>query len=267
VIPVVGGSNPLGHPTISRRAGQPARVAFAPIARDAVAQISANARGMLSSSDPEYLHRLRVGFRRLRAALRAFRGVLPGSKRRRLIRALRKLSPVLGAARDWDVLLARTNVDARAYARARRARKAAAAAVASKDFARVLAMASALEADEDAEPAADFAARALERAHRKVMKRAKGVDWSHAARRHAVRIRVKRLRYTCELFAAAFPGAAARSYISALKALQGVLGELNDLSVARCLVGAHADEAPLLRELDVAWERFARRRAFWRARG
>ena len=267
MIPVVVGSNPIGHPTISRGAGQPPRVAFGSIARDAVTRISASARGMLSSQDPEYLHQLRVSMRRLRAVLRAFRGVLPGSKRRRLIRALRKLSPVLGAARDWDVLLARTHVDARAHARARRAREAAVAAVKSKEFDRVLEMARALEADQDSEPVKDFAARALERAHRKVMKRAKSVDWSHAAHRHAVRIRVKRLRYTCELFAAAFPGSAARSYISALKALQGVLGALNDLAVARRLVGAQADEAPLLRKLDVAWTRFARRRAFWRARG
>ena len=70
-------------------------------------QIELNARGALLSDDPEFLHQLRVGLRRLRAALRAFRDVLPSKTTKKLKRALRKLSPKLGAARDWDVLVAR----------------------------------------------------------------------------------------------------------------------------------------------------------------
>ena len=264
VIPVVVGSSPIGHPSFPR-APRRSSAAFEPIARDAVARIEASARGVLGSSDTEFLHQLRVSLRRLRAALRAYQDVLPGKERRRLIRALRRLSPVLGAARDWDVVLARHEVSAGARARARSAREAALAMVASEEFSRALAMARALKAKGAGEPAQQFAARALERAHRKAMKRAKGIDWDDAARRHEVRIRVKRLRYTCELFASAFPRRATASYISALKALQTILGELNDLATARRLVGARADEAPLLRRLDGAWSRFARRRAFWRA--
>ena len=54
-------------------------------------------------------------------------------------------------------------------------------------------------------------------------------------------------------------------YIAALKALQEVLGALNDISVGRRLIGFEADEAALLRRLGLVWVRFAKRRVFWRA--
>ena len=79
--------------------------------------------------------------------------------------------------------------------------------------------------------------------------------------------RVKRLRYASEFFAPAFAARRATPYIGALKELQRILGELNDIAVARRLVAARADEGALLRRLDAAWKRFARRSAFWRAAG
>ena len=93
------------------------------------------------------------------------------------------------------------------------------------------------------------------------MKEARGADWKNPAERHAVRIRVKRLRYSCEFFAPAF---ANEQMISELKALQEILGELNDIAVGRRLVGFDADEARLLNRLELAWARFARRAPFWR---
>jgi CHAD domain-containing protein len=111
----------------------------------------------------------------------------------------------------------------------------------------------------------EFAAEALEHAHRKLMRRARNADWNKPRQRHAVRIRVKRLRYTSEFFGSAFPVRATAPYIAALKELQSILGELNDLAVGRKLVGYRADEAALLKRLGPAWARFARRPAFWRA--
>ena len=227
-----------------------------------VAHIEHNARGMLASADPEHLHQLRVNQRRLRAALRAFRRLLPRKKRKRLIAELRKLSPILGAARDWDVLLGRAQVSGDARAVAAKARAAALRTVQSKKFARMLEHARALEAGATDETLHEFAAHALERAHRKLLK---DVDWTNASRRHAVRIRVKRLRYTAEFFAEAFP--AAPAYIAALKDLQSLLGELNDIAVGRRLAGVEADEAALLKRLGPAWTRFEKRPPFWRAAG
>jgi inorganic triphosphatase YgiF len=81
--------------------------AFRAVADSALVQIEANARGVLVADDPDFLHQLRVGMRRLRAALRAFRAILARKDVRRVTQALRKVTPKLGAARDWDVLVAR----------------------------------------------------------------------------------------------------------------------------------------------------------------
>jgi triphosphatase len=266
VIPVVAGSNPVGHPTIVPRAP---RAAFQAALQDSLARIEASARATLRSDDPEALHQLRVGLRRLRSALRAFRDILERRQAGALARRLRRLSPKLGAARDWDVLverLDREGAPAQLLCRARekrdRARASARRAVASKAFGKLLERARALRA---AEGAPGLAAASLARAHAKVMKQARGVDWTDAAARHAVRIRVKRLRYACEFFASAFAARRAMPYVAALKELQEILGELNDIAVARRLVGYEVDEKPLLRRLDGAWTRFARRPVFWRA--
>jgi len=212
-----------------------------------------------------------VGMRRLRAALRAFKPVLPSKKAKRLRRALRELSPTLGEARDWDVLVQRLNAGrsrsllSRAEKRRARARKKALAAIASKQFSRITARARTLEARATGGTLGELAAASLERAHRKLMKEARAVNWRDAAARHAVRIRVKRLRYSCEFFAPGFAGVGAAPYIAQLKALQEILGELNDIAVGRRLIGYDADEAALLGRLEDAWAGLLRLPQFWRA--
>ena len=239
--------------------------AFLAVKDAALAQIELNAPGALASSDPEFLHQLRVGMRRLRSALRAFRGILPRKRAKRVVRALRRLSPVLGRARDWDVLLPRVVPTAVIAARARIDREAAREALDSKSFRRLIEQTRALQPKETDEALREFAAAALERAHRKVMKQTDGIDWQDAAPRHAVRIRVKRLRYTCEFFVPAFPAKGSAGYVAALKELQTILGELNDNAVGRRLAHLEADDAQLLRRLAPAWASFEKRRPFWRA--
>src|SRR3954467_12912124 len=53
---------------------------------------------------PNTCIKLRVAWRRLRAALVTFRALAPNAKG--LKRRLRALSPALGSARDWDVFVA-----------------------------------------------------------------------------------------------------------------------------------------------------------------
>ena len=247
-------------------------VAFRAVSRATLEQIERNARGVLLSDDPEFLHQLRVGLRRLRAALRAFRDVLSSKTTKKLKRSLRKLSPTLGAARDWDVLVARLEAQRasaellhKAQARRAAARRAARRALVSKRFAGIGDQVRSLAAAETTTPLAQFGAEALARAQRKLMAQARGADWADAAARHAVRIRVKRLRYSCEYFAAAFPTKRVTPYVAALKELQEILGALNDISVGRRLIGFDADEAALVRRLAAAWTRLAGRPVFWRA--
>jgi triphosphatase len=243
------------------------------VSRATLEQIELNARGVLVSDDPEFLHQLRVGLRRLRAALRAFRDVLPSKTTKKLKRSLAKLSPKLGAARDWDVLVARIEAQRaspkllhKAQARRAAARRLARRALVSKGFTGIGPAVRSLKATDSRATLAQFAAGALDRAHRKLVTQADGADWSAASARHALRIRVKRLRYSCEFFAPAFPARRVTPYIAALKALQDILGELNDVVVGRRLLGFVGDEAALLRRLGPAWRALERRPAFWRVR-
>ena len=114
VIPVVVGSNPIGHPKFPApqkwRAPQldpqstPSSL-FAAVQEAALAQIAANRTGVLRSRDPEYLHQLRVGLRRLRSALRAFEDLLPKKQAKLNARRIRRVMREIGPARDWDVFV------------------------------------------------------------------------------------------------------------------------------------------------------------------
>jgi inorganic triphosphatase YgiF len=268
--------------------------AFAALFAAALAQSGANARGVTHGKDPEYLHQLRVGLRRLRSALRAFRPLIGGAKP--VVRRLRAFMPTFGAARDWDVFVewlvqvpAASSLLVRARAHRSAARRRARQAAASPEFQAFLLRAlrwlhgapwkRRAANVEGSLPA--FGARALERLHGKVLAHAAGLDWHDAEARHALRIRVKRLRYGCEFFASSFPRASVRPYIKSLEALQDILGELNDAAVARRFLHAlgpdpasalvrrelTARERRLIASVEPAWTALEKRRPFWRPRG
>jgi triphosphatase len=284
--------------------------AFRAIFGAALTQAGANARGVAYGRDPEYLHQMRVGLRRLRSALLAFRDLVPKKAANPLAERLRGLMPDLGAARDWDVfseslvrlgtqeperapllapLLARAR--AKRTAARRRARITAASPKLQAFLLRALRWVNAAPWKDTAENAEGslglFAAAGLERLHARALQEAEDIDWADAERRHRLRIRMKRLRYGCDFFAASFPGAAARPYIKRLAALQDILGELNDIAVARRLVGelarrgsprdvmaaaGHVRHALAVRErmlvisLGETWAAFEKRRPFWKGR-
>lgn len=238
--------------------------------RETFGHVLANVPGALAGDDPEYLHQLRVGTRRVRAALRVFRTTLHRGDRRALTRLLRSLAKASGPARDWDVNLGRLPLSMRAQAGQRR--RAA--------HARLRRALAGLRLDRQprarARPAVSlpvFAGSMLDELHRKARRRGADIDWKSAAQRHALRIRLRRLRYACEFLAGAFPKADGRPLVQCLKALQGLLGELNDLEVLRGLLRelgakpprrAHAiRERALIARLPAAWRRFTRAPRFW----
>jgi CHAD domain-containing protein len=63
----------------------------------------ANVHGALDGADPEALHKARVGIRRMRAVLRAFRKPLKPTTAGRIDRDLQHLNAILGEVRDLDV--------------------------------------------------------------------------------------------------------------------------------------------------------------------
>jgi inorganic triphosphatase YgiF len=255
--------------------------AFAALFAACIMQAGTNASGMLRSRDPEYLHQLRVGLRRLRSVLQAFAPLLQGEKA--LKRALRRLTPILGQARDADVfahtlesLDAGPTVLRAARAHRGRARRAAREAVRSAEFRAFLFQALRwLQREpwlESHAPLSDFAPQRLEKLHRKALR---PMDLERPKRRHALRIRIKRLRYACEFFAPCFPSETVEPYAKALKGLQDLLGKLNDIAVARRLLRATQHAAPpglarrerrLIEKLRKAWASFESETPYWRPR-
>jgi triphosphatase len=260
---------------------QSAGSALRTIVAACVAQMQANEEGMLRGRDPEYLHQLRVGLRRLRAALGLLTLGADKQAMAPLAEELRWLQNALGPARDWDVFmgetlppLARTFADTGGFAgfRARcgRARRlhaiAAREAVRSRRYTTLLISIGELCAREEialppnieASPAEErprlqasareFAAFALERRSRKLQRR--GGQSLHATpeERHAVRIAAKKLRYAAEFFSALYPHRKVERYVETLEQLQDILGALNDAAVVNRLL----DEAAATRKAPIA---------------
>jgi CHAD domain-containing protein len=225
--------------------------------RTALAQIERNAPHACVLPDPEYLHQLRVGLRRLRAILRAFDGVLPEEALGSITDSYRRLRAALGRARDWDAVshwlesmsAAQYLCRANAHERARRA-------IASPAFSRLIECARALTPQEGRVDV--LARRAARDARRRVLRHASRMSWNRAADLHELRIRLRRERYICEAFAAHLD---LRSFLPRVKALQDTLGELNDLRVARRLLAGNrlvqaqlsARRAALLGTLPGQW--------------
>lgn len=296
------GSSPIGHPIIAPqkwqqpplKAGASAGAAFAANVRAAVAQIRGNARSGVPGRDPEHLHQLRIGIRRLRSTLRAFRGLIRHRRAARFDSELRSTLRALGAARDWDVFLSSPSAPElqRAARRSRAAAHRAARSVVSGTQFRSLVRRATVWAR--SEPWRDtahpdellggFGARALQRLYGSLSRAAQGIDWSDAERRHRVRIRLKRLRYACECFMAAFSAEAADPMLHRMRALQHLLGELNDIQVRRNLLGElaldaalanqaeragrllAARERALIRDVEKAWWKLEAMRPYWRRR-
>jgi inorganic triphosphatase YgiF len=238
-----------------------AGAALSRVAMACVAQMQANEDGVREGRDPEYLHQLRVGLRRLRSCLGL---VALGSSREAvapLVDELRWLGGALGPARDWDVFLTETfpplarqfgktpglaSFRARA-GRVRRAHDAVARdALASPRYtALLLALGEAFVGDGPSRlaraataaapgldaPAGTFAAVVLDRRDRRLRKRGRGVPQAPPEARHRVRIAAKKLRYAAEFFASLYPDKRVARYVEALEDLQDILGALNDAAV------------------------------------
>jgi triphosphatase len=233
--------------------------AFAAIIRACLRQIEGNVHGVVEPGDPEWIHQMRIGVRRLRACLSLARRVMAPERIEPLRGELRWLAHALGPARDYDVFVLETlplftaavargsaagslqpalrALAKQAAARRAEGREAARAAVASGRFLRLVLAASMLAAAPGssptlAEPARDVARPLLKRRHRALL--ALGANLAHAApeNRHAARLAAKHLRYATEFFAPLYPVKSAREFRRALAQLQDEMGAWNDASVA-----------------------------------
>ncbi len=308
------------------------RDALAAIAQPCLVHVLASANFAYKNNDPEGIHQLRVAIRRMRAAFSIFRGAMPERHRIRIGDELRTLQQKLSAAREWNVLVEETIASMPGtlrkepstehlvrIAQAKRAEgdKSAHAALQTTQYTDILlrlaswvdnefgsgASAARLEkwkGDVLAGPAPGFAAEVMRTKHDKVRKLGREIRKLDAAGLHRLRIRIKKLRYATEFFASIWPNERTKRYLSALKGLQQVLGELHDATVADGLIthlsttggadakspdakspdakspDAKASIAPVNRwlvkfqrrgreEAIELWGKFAKRKPFWDA--
>lgn len=240
---------------------------------NALRQVLANASQMAAGpSEPEHLHQLRVGLRRLRTVLRACWPDADASAAAAQ-QALATLFQQLGAARDadamgdwlWPALQAAGAPPLQAPAPAAPAADPAtllrapatqqlwlallglglppaAPAAATRDQAPLLAPQVPVSgAPPAAAPALAIPLHQLLRQVRRDARRFTGLD---DEARHRLRRRIKRLRYLTELSAGLWPAKRLAAFLKRLKPAQALLGEVNDTVVALAHCRALADTDP-----------------------
>lgn len=224
----------------------PACAALARIARDCLAQLQANLPGLLTERDPEYLHQARVAVRRLRSSAGLFKKDCPPPARE--MARIADLGRALGEARDWDVFVLdtlprlgaslpavqMTLLGRRARAARRKARAAALDMVrrpqAGVDLLAMHRWLNGLETSRSGPELGRFARAKLAGLHESVLAGAEGFAEQSPEQRHALRIRVKRMRYALDYLGGLFGGH--RKFAACFAALQDELGEMNDANTA-----------------------------------
>ncbi|MEO6354947.1 MAG: CHAD domain-containing protein [Burkholderiaceae bacterium] len=241
------------------------------IAGNCLAQIHGNEDGVMHGSDPESVHQMRVGLRRLGCAFGLFTQLAPCPAA--LQAELKWLLGTLGAARDWEVFSGTLNalelanpvsaqweaLQQAAQKLAHKHRHQAGLALGSVRYAAFLLalgrwLHSAPLAQGDPSwtaPLAGFAESTLQQCHRRLKKRSKRLRRQESRdkqpqARHQVRIAAKKLRYPSEFFQSLYRPGQMRAYLKALSGLQDSLGRLNDVAVAGRLLGELVHDHPEL---------------------
>ncbi len=258
--------------------------AIALILENCLLQVRANWPATEDGRDPEGAHQMRVGLRRLRAALQMLRKTLAAPGFERFETEAEALGDALGPVRNFDALDAHLAAlrdagaidrrDHRALHKAVTAQRSALygqvrAALGNERSRRFLEELAAWIADRGwrnelperrlrllARPARRLAERALDRLERQSLKRGRHFAQLSPLRRHKFRIATKKLRYAAKLFAPLFgldedgahgkSGRRAKRYLRRLGKLQDALGEDHDSFVMPILLEdlGHGTDSP-----------------------
>jgi len=242
----------------SRLAGdQTVDQAIALILENCLDQITANRAAADGGRDPEGVHQMRIGLRRLRAALQFLEKALPGAGFLVFEAEAEALTDALGPVRNLNALDGRLKALRRDGAIKKAEHRALREAIATRradiypDLRKMLrsersrtflAGFAAWIADRGwrsklaeralaslAKPSDRLARESLDRLERKALKRGRHFAQLSAQRRHKFRIATKKLRYAVKLFAPLFERT--KRYQSRLGKLQDALGEDHDAVV------------------------------------
>ncbi|MDF2118019.1 CYTH and CHAD domain-containing protein [Roseiarcaceae bacterium H3SJ34-1] len=233
---------------------------------DTVEQFVANWPGFLQAELPEAVHQMRVGLRRLRAAIKLFQREFPCSEFARFEQRARDIASAMGPARDMDAFIDLVETGPQAAlpndahyagllegAAKRRTegyghvRDILLAPATTRFVLELHALTlrrswrGALDVaglGKLSEPAPVFAARTLERLHKRARKRGKDLEHLTPEDRHRLRIAFKDLRYAAEFFAPLYSQKSARQFTRTLSSLQDVFGAYNDTISAHAIVAA-----------------------------
>ena len=260
---VDGGQDaPVRTVPVDLAASTSTREALKIIGRACLKQVLRN-KAALIKGDPEGIHQMRVGLRRLRTAMSLFADLLPDPQSAAIKSELKWLGAELAPARDLDVLtkrvatavkkqparwqgvpsLSRELAEKRetAFTRAQNAVTSARFRALTLETAAWLEIGAwtnpqdDLVRDRGAVPIETSAAEQLTRYWRKIRKKGQALARLDGQSRHKLRIQVKKLRYATEFFTTLFAGKRAskqrQKFLSALEALQHALGDLNDIAV------------------------------------
>ena len=251
----------LGKDIILRSA-MAAGQAFQVIGFSCLHHFAAN-RDAVAHSDPEGVHQMRVGLKRLRAAMSFFKDLIEQPDSEHIKSELKWLTEQLGPARDLDVFLkegvkpleleepAAREVTTLAEDLDRRRRASfvqAKGAIQSERYRKLVLECALWLAGGDwftsRDPlivarrdvlVSDFAAEELARRTRKIIERSKKLKGLDTRRRHKLRIAIKKVRYACEFFESVYNGRKVerrrKEFTTILKAIQSGLGRLNDMQV------------------------------------
>ncbi|MBI1356447.1 MAG: CHAD domain-containing protein [Acidobacteria bacterium] len=224
------------------------------------------------SQHPDQVHDLRVSIRRLRACLAAFPTVFSRHRTRSLRKRLRRLFHLAGRVRDADIAVELRSGDPRACKDLRAARRKDARRLRRKlrkgPRRSILrrARAALRHAAPDPRDAAALAAENLGAEMAALLAHGERAVPSDAPPQqlHQLRIRVKKLRYACEIFEPLL-GRAARERIDLLSGLQDVLGAIQDCQTA--LAHAAPDDLSFRADAEARRESLrGRLREYWRRR-
>lgn len=245
-----------------------AREAFDAIAYSTLRHFSGNADGV-RALDAEAVHQMRVGLRRLRAAISLFSDILPGPSTEQIKQELKWLTNELAPAREMDVFvkeqikpLGRTSepkrgvraIEKQFSARRRRAFRSARETLATPRYRRLLIdvlewleLRKARDNDQASSPIGPCVAALMHRRVRKVRKAARDLEKLSPRARHKLRIRIKKIRYAVGFVESLYPDKAQddlKRLSDHLKKIQSALGKLNDFIAHRALAANAALKAP-----------------------
>ncbi len=216
------------------------------------------------AGEVEGVHDLRVAIRRLRSVLSAAKPMLADRQYRGAVAKLRWLANIFGPARNWDVFAEELLAPLYGVVPDDHDLKSLSAAVERERQAAYRKMVEVLESERCAatmssltrwfatggwhrdmpwpqdipllSPVGDVVPALLDRRHRKFRKMSRQFETLDDTERHQLRIALKKLRYTVELFAGLFDEDQVSAYLQILKPAQNALGLNNDVRIATGLI-------------------------------